>query len=62
MNLCKITKTLLDIVGIVAVSIIILMYIPKPYSEILAIVWTLLYSYVTFKGIRDKGCNFEEFN
>lgn len=62
MKTCKIIRTLIDILGIVSISVIILMYIPKPYSEMLAVLWSLMYSFITFNNLKKKNCNFEELN
>jgi len=62
MKTCKIIRTTTDLLGIISISIFILMYIPKPYSEVLVVLWSLIYSFITIKNFKKKDCNFKELS
>ena len=55
-------RSLVDIFGIVAVSVIILMYVPGVYGKVAAIAWALLYSFVFSLNIKDKNCSINDFS
>ena len=60
--MCRVIRTIIDITGIISVSIIILMYIQQPYSKWITVAWALFYSLLTVMRAKKNHCSLDDIN